>query len=606
MSTDLHIPAPAETDLVTTTIKVGPKGKLKPLSSAHDVLSISVNREVNRIPRATIMLDDGDAAKGDFELASEETLIPGQHIEVMAGYHKKEDLIFTGIIVKIAVKIRPNRSSMLVVDCKEEVVKTTIGRKNRYFDEGKDSDMIEEVLADYKGMKHDVQPTKVKHKRSVQYHATDWDFLVSRADANGQCVFVEHGKVVVKKPDTTQKTQFGVLFGSSLIEMDAVLDAECQFTSVTGQGWDPTSQEILNVEATDPKVKEAGNLSSSKLSGIIGLKSFDLQHPGYAPEAELQAWADGCWQRSQLSRMRGRVTFDGVAKLMPGHTIQLDGVGDRFKGPVFVSGVRHTIQRGEWLTDAQFGLSPESFIVHEQVADKPAGGLLPAVNGLHTGIVTQVEDDPEGEDRVKVVVPVVDPKGEGIWARISALDAGNGRGTYFRPEVGDEVVLGFLNDDPRNPIVLGMLNSSELPAPFEANKKNDERGLVSKSGSRIVFDDKKRSILLQTVTSSESSDKDKLRNSGPKEKDNHMIRLDDDSGSITIQDKNGNEVILDKSGITIKSAKDVNITAKGDVKISGTNIDLKAKASMKAVGNSGAEISSGASTVVKGSMVQIN
>ena len=37
-------------------------------------------------------------------------------------------------------------------------------------------------------------------------------------------------------------------------------------------------------------------------------------------------------------------------------------------------------------------------------------------------------------------------------------DAGENRGSFWRPEIGDEVVLGFLNSDPRDAIILGMLN----------------------------------------------------------------------------------------------------------------------------------------------------
>ena len=37
---------------------------------------------------------------------------------------------------------------------------------------------------------------------------------------------------------------------------------------------------------------------------------------------------------------------------------------------------------------------------------------------------------------------------QGVWARVATLDAGNDRGTFFRPEVDDEVVLGFFHDDP--------------------------------------------------------------------------------------------------------------------------------------------------------------
>ena len=78
-----------------------------------------------------------------------------------------------------------------------------------------------------------------------------------------------------------------------------------------------------------------------------------------------------------------------------------------------------------------------------------------------------MEGDPDKEDRVQIQLPTVDAN-EGIWARVSSMDAGKGRGSFFRPEIHDEVVVGFLNGDPRHAIILGMLNSSANPAPFES------------------------------------------------------------------------------------------------------------------------------------------
>jgi hypothetical protein len=56
----------------------------------------------------------------------------------------------------------------------------------------------------------------------------------------------------------------------------------------------------------------------------------------------------------------------------------------------------------------------------------------------------------------------------------------------------------------------------------------------------------------------------------------------------------------------LESAKDIILKASGDVKIEGTNIEIKASAQLKAEGGAGAEFSSSASTTVKGSLVQIN
>ena len=83
---------------------------------------------------------------------------------------------------------------------------------------------------------------------------------------------------------------------------------------------------------------------------------------------------------------------------------------------------------------------------------------------------------PDGEDRVQVRVPVINSQDDGLWARVATLDAGENRGSFFRPEIGDEVVLGFLNDDPRDPIILGMLNSSAKPAPITASIRLSRKG----------------------------------------------------------------------------------------------------------------------------------
>ena len=54
------------------------------------------------------------------------------------------------------------------------------------------------------------------------------------------------------------------------------------------------------------------------------------------------------------------------------------------------------------------------------------------------------KDDPDKEFRVEVKIPAVTPRDGTLWARLCSPDAGKGRGFFFRPEVGDEVVVGFL------------------------------------------------------------------------------------------------------------------------------------------------------------------
>jgi len=170
---------------------------------------------------------------------------------------------------------------------------------------------------------------------------------------------------------------------------------------------------------------------------------------------------------------------------------------------------------------------------------------------------------------------------------VATLDAGENRGSFFRPEIGDEVIIGFINDDPNDAVVLGMLNSSAKPAPITASDDNHEKGFVTRSEMKMIFNDDKISYTLET----------------PKGK---KLILNEDEDAVTIEDEHANKLMLNKDGISMESGKDIKIKAKGDVKIEGANISVKASAQFKAEGNSGSELKSGAVTIVKGSQVKIN
>jgi len=253
-----------------------------------------------------------------------------------------------------------------------------------------------------------------------------------------------------------------------------------------------------------------------------------------------------------------------------------------------VSGVRHEISTKNWETDVAFGLSTETLAASQnRVAGPGANGLLPPMEGLQLGLVTALEGDPDGEERIQVHVPAIDPAGEGTWARLATLDAGASRGVVFRPEIGDEVVLGFLDRDPRNPVVLGQLHSSAKASPFPPADDNHEKGLVTRSGIELRFDDDKKVVVLKTPNG-------------------NTLTVSDEDGGLKLEDESGNTLTLDSSGITLDSASDLTLKAAGDVKVEGSNVEATAQAQFKAEGSAGAEVSSSANTTIKGSMVQIN
>jgi len=568
-------------DLVT--FKILTEGE--ELSKIYEVKSIVVNKEVNRIPTAKIVLIDGNAAKRDFELSNEEFLVPGKSIEVTAGYHSDEETIFKGIVIKHNIRIRAN-GAQLIIECKDEAVKMTVGRKSKYFYDSKDSDIAEELIGNY-NLSSSVEVTSHTHTELVQYNASDWDFMVVRAQANGKLCFVEDGEITIAKPDIGQSEIETVTFGASLLDFDAEIDARHQIQKVSSYGWSHADQELIEIEGSDPAVSLNGNISNDDLNGVIGLENLELRHGGVVTDTELQDWADGKWLFQQLAKVRGRMKFQGIPAVKPNTIIKLEGVGDRFNGNVYITGVSHKIIDGNWLVDAQFGLNPEWYSETYEVSAKPASGLLPAISGLQIGIVSQLEEDPDGEDRILVQIPIINNEEQGIWCRVASLDAGENRGAFFRPEIEDEVIIGFINQDPNDAVVLGMLHSSAKPSPITATDDNHEKGFVTRSEMKVLFDDDKKSINISTPAGK-------------------IVSLDEDAGTIVIEDDNSNVITIDDSGIMMESAGDIGIKASGDVSIEGNNVSIAANAEFKAEGSAGAEVSTSAIAVLKGSLVQIN
>ncbi|MGN6297109.1 MAG: type VI secretion system tip protein VgrG [Ginsengibacter sp.] len=526
------------TDIVNVKIFVNGDA----LSKEALLMQVTVIKSFNKISSAKIIFLDGSASERDFMLSNDDKFKPGNTLKIQLGYHDDADTIFEGIIIKHSIKIRQQAPSLLMIEAKDKAVKLTIARKSIYHINKTDSEVITDLADD---LNKEIDPTTFTHKQLVQFDATDWDFILTRAEANGMFVLTDDNKLIVKKPATNGSPVLTATYGDNIFEFEAEMDARKQVKQITSYSWDYTSQEIEESDPGDASLSENGNISSDDLGTVLNAE-IKLNHSGNLTEAQLQDWSDAYAMRKHLLKIAGRVRIQGKASVKPGSIIALAGVGDRFNGNVFATGVLHHYE-GNWKTDIQFGWNDDWFYKKEDVMNKPAGGLLPGINGLQIGVVLDVDDTEDGgQFRIKVHVPIITSGNEGIWARVATLDAGDNRGVYFRPQTGDEVVLGFLNDDPREAIVLGYLHSNDSkPSPLPEEDGLLQYGFVTKEGMKLIFDDtNKRISVVATTAAGEKS-----------------IIMNDDSGAFIMEDENGNTIKMDMSGITIQSSK--NVTIKG-------------------------------------------
>jgi uncharacterized protein involved in type VI secretion and phage assembly len=167
-----------------------------------------------------------------------------------------------------------------------------------------------------------------------------------------------------------------------------------------------------------------------------------------------------------------------------------------------------------------------------------------SIAGVVLGTVTNNQDD-AGLNRVRVKLPWLTEGDESPLARVASPMAGNDRGLFFLPDVGDEVLVMFERGDPRFPYVIGSLWNGKDKAPASnADGKNNLRIIRSRSG--------------------------------------HVIRLRDEPGKETLEivDASGkNSIVIDTANntIAITSDHDIQLTApNGTVTISAQTIDLEA------------------------------
>ncbi|CCD92144.1 conserved hypothetical protein [Bradyrhizobium sp. ORS 375] len=520
--------------------------------------SIDVTRAVNRIPTAIISIHAKGAVADETPLMAGGPFKPAAEVEIKLRRAGEDDVsVFKGVVTAFSVHTRDGLPTLDVV-VKDKTVKLTGARHSRIWTDTADSDAIRAIVSDATLTVDDAPDTTPTHKTLVQHDCTDWDFILTRADAEGLCVVAIDGAVSLKKlavdGDAAHSFKLGL---DPITDLHFELDVASQAPSVDGMAWDPKQLAPAEPATAEPLSLPQGEIGTASVGDDLGMAPLHLAHMVPLQPDEVKAWSNARAARARLALIRGRMSVAGLPEAKPMDIAALDGFGDLLNGKVLVTGVRHRLDAHGFSTDLQFGLSAEPAGRLPDLANMDAGGLLPPIAGLHLGTIPDSsEEDPDGDSRIQVnVASVLTEPPKPLWARIAAPDAGDKRGFCVRPEPGDEVLVGFLGGDPRHPIVLGRLwgAKNKLPEGFTDAK---QKGLIGKKDTRIVLSE---------------ADKPSITISTP---GGRTIIVDDDGGSITLSDKNNNKLTLDASGITIESGKDLVIQAKGAVTIKGSTIDL--------------------------------
>ena len=535
------------------------------VSGLHTYLKkLDCHYELNKIPFAKLLfISSNPDTVGEENRLESDTVTVTDEIEIKVNEGTEQKTLFKGIVFRIDRNVDANNGFETKIECKDVCVNLTSQQEviadetfetkmNRFLNHpistnGTTTKIINEVTMAYGG-------DEIVSKTS---NTTPWDYMVSHLDTLGLLTHIKAGVFKVfdstaEAADPTYMAENGV----NVFEFEGT--QEPAVSNVIIRSWNAQTQEIEEQE-------NETNVENSEGSEVI-----DMSQSNYSTETKNQISMARA-AKNRLASVKGKVKTFGNLQAHYGDFIVFETVNQNIDGnPLLISVEHHSIENGCWSTAYSFGLeNNNSFtqsVSNTTSSNEDKLGQSNTMNGLQIGVVTKLEGDPKKQFRIKVRIPTIANSGEGVWARLSSIQAGPDRGGFFIPEIDDEVVLGCFNNNPDTPVILGKLYSSARAAPYEITKDNYEQGFVSKEGTRIIINDEKKTVEITT-------------------KSKKKLIIGDDVKGFYFQDNdNGSKIIVNDQGITFESKKDIIFKATGNIKIEGVENTITASGNMNLKG----------------------
>lgn len=517
-----------------------------------------VTFELNKIPFAKFTFI---ASNPDVDTTADlptDLLKKGQKIELKVTVNKNSQTLFKGFIKSVEKSISES-STTVKIECKDQAYQLTKpsnesddstetfkAKLDRFFSQANITNKIES-----KG-----QSWEEEYITRNPY-TIPWDYLVGFLDSIGMMVNVRNGEFsTLDILEALPEEKYAAENGINVFMFSGREDESKKLSKASIEYWDPSSQSMEKIEAEQEAEKNIKTLSLNESRFLT---------------STMTRMANTFLKRSNHAVIQGELSTFGNLEAKAGDLLICNKVNKEIdKKKLLIRKEYHTFENASWKTEYTFGVESEQSFTEINSPSVPAQqaqtGQTNSVSGLQIGVVTQIEEDPDNQFRIKVRIPTLSESGEGVWARLANVFSGNEMGSFFIPNVNDEVIVGCLGNNPDTPIILGSLYSSQNAMPFPIEKENYTKAFVTKEGTKIQLDDEKKSIELST------------------KKGNKLLISDDEKGFV-LEDENGNKILMNADGITLDSSKDLILKARMDFKMDSAKAALSASATMDVKGS---------------------
>ncbi len=493
----------------------------------------------------------------------------------VAGVPQPVSMSFNGIIGNIKFKNSIDELFEVTIIAHSPTILMDGAKKNAFYYDQSATDIIGSVVSSYPVTKGNTESSPGIMRYCVQYRESDYDFVMRLASGIGMFAYYDGQEFRVSKAnsDETVTLEFPYTLGSFVMELGTMAH---EYASVA---YNYALKKKYSQDSTS--VKQQASLSQTsqiavKASQSMYKKSGFSEQPNVIEDAQSLDKVLSAKRAQSIGRMIIARGQSGNPTVVAGHCIKTDNMG-RIDGTYWVTKVTHTYDSGGYYNHFE--------CVPIDIACPPARSARPSITNMQTAVVVG-NDDPLRLGRIKVKFPWLDSE-ETPWVRFMTAHAGQERGWFALPEIGDEVLVGYEQGSPDLPIALGALYNNENKPPTEGDAENNVKMFSTKSGNKIVFTDTGGEEKIEIVTK-DGKNLITMQIGGP--------TTIESEGAINI--KAGGDILMEGANITLDSQGDVEIKAGMNAKLEGgVNTDVKAGVQLQLQGTT---------TTVKGTPIQLN
>lgn len=550
------------------------------VSDELSIVAVETLHRVDAVPKAWVSILDGEPAQESFENSEIADFAPGAEVDIALGTAEDLRLVFSGVLTGLQISARGRQPGTVTLVLEGFAARLTRGKRSREFIDSSETDALRTTLVDH-GLSAHVDGLGTQATTLIQAHQTDWDFLRERARDVGAVILCSDRSVRIEQPEFDAPVQT-LRYGTNVDQVSLSMDAGAQPERLEVVAWDYSAQQIRMLDAAEPMDAPLSTYDIPKAAKALESGAQVLRMLRDADPDSLERRASGRLRRLRLGYATGQIRLPGTATLAVGDTVALKGFGARFDGDAWISALRHEAEAGTWWTEIDLGLPQDA------TPTAPQPGRPEGATGLQLAQVLQTHGDPLAQNRLKIALPLSETSGTGIWVRLAAPYASKSAGQTFRPEVGDEVVVAFVEGDPNAVIVLGALHSGPRSTPDTAAAGNLVKALTTPSGLRLEMNDETGALSMATPQG-------------------QVLSLSDDAQSVTLRDMNDNQISLSPNGIELTAAGDLTLGAKGKITLkAGSALEMSASSSAALTASGSLKLSASGTTTLKGAIVKIN